>query len=1339
MLLRLNHGKIGTLRGGLPKEYYDFRDLAEKAISDVYHYTTSRRSSFWTICYDGLHSKLELNLASKVPRWYLYVKVRSDLPGNDRSRELAASPISRMDVLGEDFLRGEWHFCLPEPLMAKVMFAPAGSLVQSWKAQLGLRDAQEEKMWSQLTVKVADAQDAALLDVDGTYEWLHDCGMACSSLYRRLQDDVEEVKHEQFLFLDPKPLCHPKEDKYVFASRHHRLLKGEIRHVDGIVDTDLTSAKPWRPATINVDLKSEDQYHPQHDEIQNALIKVSGRWIPSPALLEEMDYSLLGYQFLNENAQLGKLESSNCTTTSVTFLACVLPVILEPSSDVLSGQSCKLDEIADSHYLQSLSWYLERINRMKQFSSVWRSLSGHLTLCAGHCSPPRPTIRWRWDTKSKMIAYEDPAEAATYERLVKTRPPPITISVIPLQASRFRLEINVNIQTLAHRACAKLKSGFSGEIRMDWKLNSNFVQSRYPRLPSFVLKNNDDDSSQPYSFTKSYDKEAKRPRELFPEQQRSLSWAINQERQDTELFTEIETEESFVGSVSWRVAVRASREQRVRGGVFADQVGYGKTVLAMALIDSQRSQAQASADDSVEGYIPVKATLIVTPNVLIPQWRSEIEKFLPRRYEVIAIRKPEDLNKVSIEQITAADIVLLGQDIFSSKDYLNRLAFFAAIQKVPMGKVQCRYFQVWLDEAKDDLMRHVEMMNKKEISPQDFNDLLRDKLHECLNGESPAYRGETHCLSGKAYQNAKKDSDQLVAESKDRPGEMDRYTISEFELVKDFSEIKGPVLQMFRFHRLIVDEYTYIKPHTLNSIAQVKSQIRWALSGTPSLGSVSSVASLAGIIGVKFGVDYVTAGAFEGNEKATAGLTMAEEFHIYSQQYSADWQEEMHEQAQKFLDRFVRQNKPSWQGVTSESYRVSKLHLVERAHYLELQTKLLTQDMRTSMTLASGTACESISTLNEMLESSDSPTEALLKRCSVFTVDGRSGSGFDACTSMKKKREKELDILEDKMLEDLKKAFGLKKRCDNKHTYFEQWASEIKEGKFGDREICKRLSRVLSLAEKDLVQPTAIKNPVMDLRTMSSELINTALDYVDRFRRLRFVEVFQETDNVESIKSSCSHDVPNAELNVNISCGHTMCQSCANGLISRGHGLCRMNGCDGIATSGHVTQVGMLGDRLPIFSKRKHYGSKVQDLVALVKKIRGDPEGKEVEVDSDIDAPDADTDKKPKPVHSGKRVTRDGSSKKPTRGNSSKVPTRVSGGGQQKKKITERMIVFIQFPDLIDTLTAALRQHGIACVAITGKDKNVTKEAKLLLGFQNVNGKSEVLLINSAKDCAAGQ
>jgi hypothetical protein len=208
---------------------------------------------------------------------------------------------------------------------------------------------------------------------------------------------------------------------------------------------DLKSKNPRHPVTFDADLRSEmiksDKECPSnHREIQKAVIKVPGRWIASTAVLEVMEYPFSHYQFLNQDAQLVNLEPPKCTTTSVAFLSCALPVTLEPSSEKPSQQSYQPNEIADSHHPQSLSWFMERIICEKQFSGEWRSLTGTLALCAEYCSPPRPTIKWRRDAKSIIIAYEDLCEASKYERLLKTRPALITISVLRKPASLFMLK-----------------------------------------------------------------------------------------------------------------------------------------------------------------------------------------------------------------------------------------------------------------------------------------------------------------------------------------------------------------------------------------------------------------------------------------------------------------------------------------------------------------------------------------------------------------------------------------------------------------------------------------------------------------------------------------------------------------------------------------------------------------------------------------------------------------------------------------------------------------------------------------------------------------------------------
>jgi hypothetical protein len=67
---------------------------------------------------------------------------------------------------------------------------------------------------------------------------------------------------------------------------------------------------------------------------------------------------------------------------------------------------------------------------------------------------------------------------------------------------------------------------------------------------------------------------------------------------------------------------------------------------------------------------------------------------------------------------------------------------------------------------------------------------------------------EMSYLSEQAYQDSKRESKKPVKESETLPGTSERYAKSEFEFVRNFRDITEPVLQMFRFYRLIVDEYT---------------------------------------------------------------------------------------------------------------------------------------------------------------------------------------------------------------------------------------------------------------------------------------------------------------------------------------------------------------------------------------------------------------------------------------------------------------------------------------------------------------------------------------------------
>ena len=101
-----------------------------------------------------------------------------------------------------------------------------------------------------------------------------------------------------------------------------------------------------------------------------------------------------------------------------------------------------------------------------------------------------------------------------------------------------------------------------------------------------------------------------RLRKLRKEQQRSLKWMIGQEQ---------EVEEANLRHLGWRAEVRVTRSRQIRGGVLADEVGYGKTATTLVLIDCQAQKAAKSSKAPCVGSISPKATLIIEPRHLESQ------------------------------------------------------------------------------------------------------------------------------------------------------------------------------------------------------------------------------------------------------------------------------------------------------------------------------------------------------------------------------------------------------------------------------------------------------------------------------------------------------------------------------------------------------------------------------------------------------------------------------------------------------------------------------------------------------------------------------------------------
>ncbi|KAK5049639.1 hypothetical protein LTR16_010955, partial [Cryomyces antarcticus] len=114
---------------------------------------------------------------------------------------------------------------------------------------------------------------------------------------------------------------------------------------------------------------------------------------------------------------------------------------------------------------------------------------------------------------------------------------------------------------------------------MSWNLDTNYIPPPKMSFPKYRLLSNINDDMYPT------------PRrlklELKPEQKRSLGWMRAQEASTGTLFALEETEEVLIPQLRWKAEARAQRDIYVRGGVLADQVSYGKTVITLALIEAE--------------------------------------------------------------------------------------------------------------------------------------------------------------------------------------------------------------------------------------------------------------------------------------------------------------------------------------------------------------------------------------------------------------------------------------------------------------------------------------------------------------------------------------------------------------------------------------------------------------------------------------------------------------------------------------------------------------------------------------------------------------------------------
>ena len=1116
---------LDTLSKLVPNKAEEYWTIYSQAIlfacNQEFRYKSMKRTHCWTITYQAPSARLVLVIIEKDVYWLLYGEADQSEPGNSATRKLLESPLARLTVqgqkmrggicTGQNVLEGCWEIRLPIDQTFSILVEPRGDLKDSWEKKLGLQGARfiDKQVWTSLHISLTPESAAPPIldhDIRGDYDLLADCGTACGTLHKkRPTHDSNEPPF--YLFLESDRNGHPDHDSYVFSTDIHQLEFGENRYVSATVDNK------WRTPSKSSDLDIATS--------TKVSCTVSSRWEACSLTLRpyqgseeassrfpkrNMSMPVFGTNHAKSHASADDLYGCLHEDARTALVSCEIPGELAGGAGWQVGHWTVMDQRSGRQIAAAFAWLFARVKDLKGFRHDWRPLDSHpngFQNCPV-CAPKPPRIMWtcsRTGKNDKIIPYEDGREAGEYERNIKARPSPFIVQtrVDDDERRAGRLQIGLHLPTLVHRALAQIGNisdhdGTEGQ----WRLDTQWEPPTSYRLKEFELTNNKLGLEADYAFPTG--------QVLRPEQKRSLHWMIGQEADDMK-FEEEEIEEAVLPQLGWRAEVRIRRKRIVRGGVQADEVGYGKTATTLALVDARAESAERYPDYHAErqaqlevsGCIPVKATLILVPPHLINQWKGQILKFLGLTSDddrILIIENYTNLTGVSIKQIRTAVIVLTSWAVLISPAYMTQMSRFAALPAGPTSGA--REIEAWLTRACENIEKHTGELASKDKSPKNFAKVLKQRLKEAHNDETILRDIPTTRLKGAKYTSyTPADGVTPVVPCPDDE-ELDTFfkhmTNSK---CKDSDSVTSNLLHMFDFYRVVVDEYTYIedgqRDGLLSSlITSIKAYSRWVLSGTPNIQDFGDVQKLARFLACNLGIVDDAAGVIRGAtiRNIRDNRTAAEQFRAFGFSHTAAWHINRQAHAQKFLDQYASKNIPEIDHIKSvPSVRPHLLGATETICNAELQQQLESTNMNIILQGKSKKENDRARRVQELLLGCKSAPECLIKSCLWFQTGDAQSAGevsedamdVDDQDGFQSRVDALIDVRDkqwEKLIEELKHhllhAEWLEQQCqraprpDPQGSHYSRWRSEIEHFGLHDPYATEQIKSYITLASAHL-------------------------------------------------------------------------------------------------------------------------------------------------------------------------------------------------------------------------------------------------------------------------------
>jgi hypothetical protein len=1094
--------------------------------------------------------------------WLLFINCSKELTGNDPLRILFQSPVARAQVTGT-LLDLEWEFRLPAVKKYTLQISGTGSRCSSWRNRLGLLDYRNETIPMSLQIS---SQAKICKPVVGDFDLLPDCGTASGSLYKRRDGSG------LYLFLDPSLLGGSNDDGFVFSQDCRRKSYGESRISWAKVDS---SWRPWNADDQNT-----------HD-VQATF---TANWTSVRMGLESVNTALT----VNVPADSASLmDIDHDCSRAVTILEVQLPKRL---SDI---------------DINKQSWTLERARRLPSLSTWQPVPSGCFKDCA--CVPVYPRILWNVDEKGVATPHEARKAAAAFERAIKIRAPIFHVNPVVEQTST-QIRVAVNVTALVHRARGRVACDSPTDSA--WCLFTDHAELPNEPFAKFRLLSNVNDPPFALTPTIAY---------LCNAQPQALSWMKDQEAGKELTVTEVE--EAIHTGLGWRAEARAQTILPVRGGVLADLPSFGKTVTTIALIQSEfdehppdvllKENQRLNDEAQTAALLDTAATLVVCPGHIALQWRTELEKFLGKtqydKYNVIVVQTFAELQKLSIDEVLNSRVVVVSWHVFAEEEYISHLAHFTAMPEPSVtGR---RAFDTWFSQASQNIPRQLNAYQTSEFS--EFRHSAEDLLEQRLQHEDFKATLPLKIQHGSAYQsfNATKAKSKAKRTAQTKP-----------KVPKSTKSYQVPLLHLFRFNRVVVDEYHYLNDDKKMSniiasvsVKRIAALKRWVLSGTPALSNFSDVDQIAAYLGIRLGRYHYGDGVETTlSDKMRRGdQTLVEEFLSQTEIMSRQWHRARHERAQEFLDLFVRQNEPCLGHVACvESIMPSEIDIGHLAVYLELMQYVGSHGMAIKK-LKNKTHSDKIDRLNASLSNSATAEDALLKSALLF----RTSEGKSALHVLTELRSSQCESVQSELRELMARFEGLVK-SDEITDLYNRFKQDITEHNWlGDAFASRIASNMLVKAKKspdrsafpELKGVTGEKKAKLVKKRLSS-LRETARDLAHLLRSERFITAIQAlleplTEKVDGQLFTCSSldcdgTASLSQIHLITHCGHTACTKCLSMRIDVDKCVDPM--CSLFVQGVNLVKATDLGSRTEPVTEH-YFGRKMEDVTDIILKFpRGD-------------------------------------------------------------------------------------------------------------------------------------